>query len=380
MKAKPHIGLIAILMMFPQIVETIYSPALPHIAQAFEVSSQLASQTLSVYFIAFALGVVFWGRAADTFGRRPAMIAGLLTYGIGSIIALLANSFELLLLARVISAFGAATGSVVTQTILRDSFDSTELAKMFSLMAMGLSLSPIIGLMAGGTLARFLGHTGIFTLLLILALVLLAMTIRSLAETKPDKQPNIKLTALALRMCRDSKIWQSAAMVALFNLMLFSYYSLGPFLFTKLGFTSLEFGYSGLVLAVGAFIGSYINTALLSKGLQPQQLTKLAAMIALLSAIGICLIGEQLLFLLPMLGIVISFGVAIPNTLSQALTDYKEVAGSAGALLGLCYYLLLGAGLVLAGHVQHLGLVLLASALLACLLSLKSVSRSLPAT
>ncbi len=377
MKNRANIGLITMLMMFPQIVETIYSPVLPHIAQAFEVSSKTASQTLSIYFIAFAIGVIFWGRAADIVGRRVSMLAGLLTYGVGSVIALLSSSFEVLLLARVISAFGAATGSVVTQTILRDSFDRTELAKVFSIMAMGLSISPVIGLIAGGVLASYLGHSGIFAFLLIVAALLLTVSITSLTETKPCQQPTVRLSTLALRMCRDSKVWRSAAIVALFNLMLFSYYSLGPFLFSKLGLTTMQFGYSGLVLAVGSFLGSYINRALLSKGLQPQQLTKIASLIALASAIGVYIVGEQLLFLLPMLGIVISFGIAIPNTLSQALTDYREVAGSAGALLGLCYYLLLGTGLALAGLVQQLDLVLLVSASLACLFSLKITRQSI---
>lgn len=45
------------LMMFPQIVETIYSPVLTHIASQFQVSEGQASQTLSVYFLAFAVGL-----------------------------------------------------------------------------------------------------------------------------------------------------------------------------------------------------------------------------------------------------------------------------------------------------------------------------------
>lgn len=130
----PPRWLVVGLMMFPQMVETIYSPALTHIASQFRVSDGQASQTLSVYFLAFALGVVCWGRLCDLIGRRPAMLAGLLTYGFGTLLALLAGQFETLLLARVISAFGAAVGSVVTQTMLRDSYQGGELAHVFSVM------------------------------------------------------------------------------------------------------------------------------------------------------------------------------------------------------------------------------------------------------
>ena len=54
---RPPLWLLTLLIMFPQLVETIYSPALPDIARAFQVSSERAAQTLSVYFVAFAIGV-----------------------------------------------------------------------------------------------------------------------------------------------------------------------------------------------------------------------------------------------------------------------------------------------------------------------------------
>lgn len=44
---KPALTLAVALMMFPQIAETIYSPALTDIAQGFGVSAAQAGQTLS---------------------------------------------------------------------------------------------------------------------------------------------------------------------------------------------------------------------------------------------------------------------------------------------------------------------------------------------
>ncbi|MBO6227289.1 MAG: MFS transporter, partial [Shewanella sp.] len=102
MNIKPPLGLVVLLMMFPQIMETIYSPALPNIAENFAVSVAAASQTLSVYFMAFAIGVFCWGRLADIIGRRKAMLAGLVCYAIGSALALMVSDFSLLLMARIL--------------------------------------------------------------------------------------------------------------------------------------------------------------------------------------------------------------------------------------------------------------------------------------
>ncbi|MFM4965169.1 multidrug effflux MFS transporter [Aeromonas bivalvium] len=353
------------LMMYPQLVETIYSPVLTQIASQFRVSEGQASQTLSVYFLAFAVGVVCWGRLCDLVGRRPAMLAGLLTYGVGTLLALLANEFEVLLLARVISAFGAAVGSVVTQTMLRDSYQGGELARVFSVMGIALSLSPVLGLVSGGLLAERLGYLGVFSGLLVLAAVLLLVAGRWLPETRPAMTLRVALWPLACRMMKDGGLWRSALLVALFNTMLFGYYSLAPFLFAGLGLSTGEFGYSGILLALATLLGSLLNRRLLGAGWSPASLVRLAASLALVAGLLVWASQDSLWFLLPMMGVVVAFGIAIPNVLSQALLAYREVAGSAGALFGLAYYLLLGLGLAVAAGLQDLGLLITGCGLLA---------------
>lgn len=365
----PPLWLVVGLMMFPQIVETIYSPVLTHIASQFRVSDGQASQTLSVYFLAFAVGVVCWGRLCDLIGRRPAMLAGLFTYGLGTLLALLANQFEVLLLARVISAFGAAVGSVVTQTMLRDSYQGSDLARVFSVMGVALSLSPVLGLVSGGLLAEQFGYLGVFSGLLVLALMLGGIAGWRLPETRPVMTTRVALWPLACRMVRDGGLWRSALLVALFNTMLFGYYSLAPFLFAGLGLNASEFGYSGLALALATLIGSLLNRRLLGAGWLPSALIRLASVLALVAGVTVWVSQDSLWFLLPMMGVVVAFGIAIPNVLSQALLSYREVAGSAGALFGLAYYLLLSLGLALAAALQDLGLLLLGCGLLAVLCS-----------
>lgn len=104
MKTKPSLWLMLLLLMFPQIVETLYSPALASISQAFAVSDARAAQTLSIYFIAFALGVAVWGIVADLWGRRPTMLLGLGIYGLAALVAMQTDSFVVLMLARACSA------------------------------------------------------------------------------------------------------------------------------------------------------------------------------------------------------------------------------------------------------------------------------------
>lgn len=368
MNTKPSLWLMLVMLMFPQIVETIYSPALSSIALSFDVNHAQAAQTLSIYFLAFAIGVVVWGVLADKLGRRPTMLIGLFIYGFASLLATQTESFAVVMAARALSAFGIAVGSVVTQTMLRDAFDGQELSKVFSLMGMGISISPVVGMLLGGQLTGLGGYRYVFFALFLIALVLLAYNVIKLPET-PKEQTPVRLRQLSWKMVRDARIWRSGLLVALYNIALFSYYQLGAFTFSALGYSSEQFGYSGMVLGLGTLLGSYLNKSLVSKNVRKSQLLWLSAVLLSLGSVGVLILSQSIWFVAPMMLVVMSYGIAIPNILSDALVDYKQQVGSAGALFGLMNYIMIGTGLAMAGTVQNLGVVLLACSCLAILLA-----------
>ncbi|ELB2756250.1 multidrug effflux MFS transporter [Vibrio alginolyticus] len=368
MNTKPSLWLMLVMLMFPQIVETIYSPALSSIALSFDVNHAQAAQTLSIYFLAFAIGVVVWGVLADKLGRRPTMLIGLFIYGCASLLATQTESFAVVMTARALSAFGIAVGSVVTQTMLRDAFDGQELSKVFSLMGMGISISPVVGMLLGGQLTALGGYRYVFFALFLIALVLLSFNVIKLPETQKEQTP-VRLHQLSWKMVRDARIWRSGLLVALYNIALFSYYQLGAFTFSALGYNSEQFGYSGMVLGLGTLLGSYLNKSLVSKNVQKSQLLWFSAILISVGSVGVLILNQSIWFVAPMVLVVISYGIAIPNILSDALVDYKQQVGSAGALFGLMYYIMIGTGLAMAGTAQNLGVVLLACSCLAILLA-----------
>ncbi|WP_448650805.1 MFS transporter [Pseudomonas fluorescens] len=353
------------LLMFPQLAQTLYSPALGDIGEVFGVGPERAGQTLSVYFLAFALGVVVWGRLSDRWGRRPVMLAGLALYVGATLLALSVTTFKALLLAQALAAFGAAVGSVVTQTMLRDRFHGAELAQVFSVMGIALAASPALGLFSGATLVQHFGYRGMLTGLLLLALILWAWCLCALPETRPASVSTASLPETLGLMLRDAEVWRSVGLVAAFNIALFSYYSVGPFIFARLGLSAAEFGYSGVLLALGSGLGAWLNKRLLRRGMNGEQLVLTAAGIAVVGGLLVVLLQHSGLFVGPMLLVVLAFGIAIPNVLGAALVGYPDRLGTAAAVLGLLYYLVIGAGLSLVAWAQDLGWSLLTCGLAA---------------
>lgn len=371
MKHSLSLWLAVALMMFPQIVETIYSPALTDIASAFSVNAEQASQTLSLYFFAFALGVVFWGRMCDIIGRRPTILAGLLIYAAASVGALFITHFYLLLLIRMLSAFGAAIGSIGTQTAMRDSYQGHELAKVFSIMGIALAISPALGMVAGAILVGYGGYQAVFMGLAILAIVLLLWSCYRLPETRPENVIHHPFLSTLLAMIRDKEILKNVILIAFFNINLFSYYQLAPFHFEQLMLSQQQFGLTGVLLAIGVGVGSILNRYLLAKKWTPERLVKLSSVISLVSGCMVYILIHSAWFILPVMGIVIGYGIAIPNVLAHALNRYADRKGTAGAILGLLYYIGLAVGLMIAGWSQHLGGVLVVSGAVLFLFALR---------
>src|ERR671912_626863 len=155
--AKPA-GTISIRLLLVLIVATafgpmamqIFIPALPTIQERFGVSPATAQLTLSLSAFAIALATLAYGPLSDRFGRRPALLGGLLIYLAGSALCGLATSIEGLILGRVVQAAGGCAGIVLTRVIIRDLYDLDRSATMLAYVTMAMVVAPMLAPAVGG--------------------------------------------------------------------------------------------------------------------------------------------------------------------------------------------------------------------------------------
>ncbi|HEL2979881.1 TPA: MFS transporter [Stenotrophomonas maltophilia] len=353
------------LLMFPQLAQTLYSPALADLAERFALPPSAASQAMSLYLFGFAAGVLLWGRLADRIGRRPALFGGLGVFAVAALGGLMAGSFGQVLLAQALAAVGAAAASVVTQTVLRDHLQGPALAQAFSWIGMALALSPAIGLALGTLLVTANGYAGVQSGLLMIAALLAVACLAGLRESHPAQIPRTPLLPLLRQLLCDRWIWSHALLVMAFNVAMYSWYALGPFVFARLQWPASWFGASGAVLALGSGLGAWGNGHLLRAGVASATRVRIASALVLGGGVLSALLHGHPLVVLAMLPVVAGFGLAIPNVLGQALRSYPHCLGSAGALFGLLYYLLIGGAMAVVGALQQLAPTLIVCGMLA---------------
>lgn len=346
--SNPSIWLLIILVGFPQISETIYTPSLPDIALQLGASNNVIQLTLSIYFLGFAFGVFCWGRLSDFIGRRPAMLWGILVYGMGSLGCYLSSSAEWLLVSRFIQAFGASTGSVVTQTILRESIDGAKRHAVFAQISAALAFTPAVGPLLGGWVDQALGFRAVFLTLVLMSTAILVYTWRSLPETRVKNESKLNTLSVVKRLVSDRRISGFGFLIGATNGILFSYYAEAPFIFIEFfGMSPGVFGFFGIFVAMSSILGAMLSKKLLSR-LQAERIIVIGTIITMLGALCLTVLAiggmnativHMGLLVVCIFILLLGIGMAIPNCLSLALNHYGDVLGTAGAIFGLGYYI-----------------------------------------
>lgn len=92
---RQFVAMIAALMATNALAIDSMLPALPEIGEALGIVSANDRQwVVTSYLLGFGAAQIIYGTLADRFGRRPVLLTGLAIYGLGSLAATFATSFE----------------------------------------------------------------------------------------------------------------------------------------------------------------------------------------------------------------------------------------------------------------------------------------------
>ena len=348
---RPELWLMVLIAGLPLLSETVYTPSLPDIAQAFQTPVAMAEYTLTIYLFGFALGVLFWGKLSDRWGRKPCIIAGLLVFIAGCISCYFSKSIEPFMMSRLLQAFGGSTGSVLGQALCRDAFHGPALGRAYSAIGAALALFPALGPLCGGLIAEVCGWRTIFPVLMALALIVMILVSVRLPETHPHaSRKQSSIWNLATQLMQDKKVLGFGFIVAGCNGILFSYFAEGSFYLMKgLGLSPSHYGLSFIAIGAAAMLGGISSKRLhnhhSSKEIMGYGLWIIAFATTMFSTIA--LINHHLwTFSNPVLIAVtlIAQGVCIfgtsmasSNALALALKGYHHAIGTASSVFGFFY-------------------------------------------
>src|SRR6478672_3269608 len=132
-------------------------PLLPFYATKMGASATIVGVLIAAFSIAQLASAPLWGRFSDRYGRRPALLAGLIISAVAYVIFAYASTLWLLLISRVVQGLGGGTIGVV-QAYVADASDPKDRAKSLGWLSAATSLGAVVGPAIGSALVQLWGR------------------------------------------------------------------------------------------------------------------------------------------------------------------------------------------------------------------------------
>lgn len=347
MQLKPDSRAMTVLLAFMTaigpITMDIYLASMPHIGEAFGASAGAVQLTLSLYVVGFAMAQILYGPLSDFRGRRPLLLGGFALYLIATAACAMATSIEMLIVARLVQAIGAAGPIILARAVVRDLYVGIQAARQLGLMSAIMGVTPIGAPIVGGVLQAWFGWRATFIFMAIIGLVLALAAYLYLPETNSRPRapaPTARGILGSFRVVARNKAFMSyATMLALSYAGVFAFLSGSSHVLQKqFGVSSIEFGLTFALCSLSYIAGNWMGSRLVSKrGLE--RMIRLGKNILLaagaLQLLGYWLLPQEMFALVvPQMLYFLGSGLMVPQFIAGALMPFPDRAGAASSLMG----------------------------------------------
>lgn len=334
--------LLGMLTAFGPFVTDMYLPSLPSMGEYFSTSSSMIQLGLTTSMIGLAVGQIFFGPLSDRYGRRMPLLSGMWLFIVSTLLCLFSQTIEQFVAFRLLQGIAGAGGIVISRSVATDKYSGHELAKMLAVIGAINGVAPVAAPIVGGLLTDAIGWKGIFWVLFVLGLVLLACCMR-FRESLPVEKRSAEKWSDTFRsfgvVLRDKHYVCYVLQMAFAQGVLFANIASSPFIIQQhYGFSaftfSLFFGINALAIGIAAA---------LSVKFRRQESSTLAGCCGMVVAAVLqcwALMSDCSFWVYEglMLVLLSSMGMTFTSSTALAMESQRENSGTASALLGaLCF-------------------------------------------
>ncbi|MGY5612961.1 Bcr/CflA family multidrug efflux MFS transporter [Vibrio sp. Hep-1b-8] len=343
----PHISFLLFLVLgaigaLTPLAIDMYLPAMPAIARDLGVSEGSVQVTLTAYTAGFAIGQLIHGPLADSYGRRPVLLLGVLFFGLASVVSATTHGIDALTWVRTAQGFAGAAAAVIIQAVVRDMFDREDFTRAMSFVTLVMTVAPLIAPMIGGYVAVWFGWRAIFWILAAFSLVVIALVLWKIPETlsAENKQPlRIRNTLRNYLRLFQNPVAMGLIFSGAFSFAgMFAFLTAGSFVYIDIyGVRPDQFGYLFALNIVAMIIMTSINGRLVKK-VGSHNMLRFGLLVQLIAGIGLFVtwlldagLWGTVVFVVMFIGTLSTIG---SNTMGLLLSGYPTMAGTASSLAG----------------------------------------------
>ena len=183
------LGVLILSLFTATLDNTILNVALPTLANDLSATTSQLQWMVDSYILVFAGLLLVAGALSDRYGRRLALLGGLLIFGIGSVVSAFVVTADQLILARAFMGLGAALTMPSTLSIIANVFEDGERPKAIAAWSAVSGLGIVVGPILGGWLLEHFAWNAIFLVnvpVVILGIVAILLVV---PESKATRAP-----------------------------------------------------------------------------------------------------------------------------------------------------------------------------------------------
>ena len=178
--------------------ETTLVNALPRLMEDFRISETTAQWSLTVFMLTMAAVIPVTGWFLQRVTTRVAYATAMSTFVIGTLVAAVAPSFEVLLVGRVVQAAGTAVMMPLLMTTLMTVVAPQDRGRVMGQVTLAMSVAPALGPSVSGVLLHFGSWRLIFIVVLPIALLVGVFGLRQLENVGETTRSPISWLSVVL--------------------------------------------------------------------------------------------------------------------------------------------------------------------------------------
>lgn len=178
--------------------QTVLSPALPKLMDAFAISAGTAQWVTSIYMLINGIMVPVTGYLIDRFSTRKLFFASLVAFIVGTVLCAMAPSFELLIVGRILQAAGAGVQLPLVAVVPIIIFPPEKRGTAMGMAGIVMSSAPAIGPVLAGGIIDSLGWRMMFWAMVPLAVIVLIVSVVALTNIGTQKHPHLDILSIVL--------------------------------------------------------------------------------------------------------------------------------------------------------------------------------------
>ena len=230
---------------------------LPEVAGDLQVSIPSAGWLISGYALGVAIGAPIMALLTAKLPRKKTLILLMIIFIIGNVLCALAWSYNLLMMARVVTALchGAffGIGAVVAASLVAPGRQASAVALMFT----GLTLANVLGVPLGTWFGQLFGWRATFWGVAIVGVLAFIALIVSLPVNKEEKPVHLASEVSALA---NGKLWLSLLMTVFFAAAMFALFSyIAPLLLQVTGISDRGVSWTLFLIGGGLTVGNILG-------------------------------------------------------------------------------------------------------------------------